>query len=180
MNKPELIEGSEVFYKIHGYPNYAITKGGIVYALPRVVVTCRGHIQRRKGKIISQYAHRLGYTFTGVAPRHVLTHRLMAMAFLGAEGDFEVDHIDGNRANNALSNLRLCSRPQNMTNRKCANKTGVRGVYFNAKTGRYHAYIASNGRRTYLGGFECRNAAGRAYDRAARELHGEFATLNFN
>lgn len=90
-----------------------------------------------------------------------------------------VDHIDGNGLNNCKSNLRLCTNAQNVYNSvKRRGKSKYKGV-FPLDGGRCFAHIAYQSKRYYLGRFETEEAGARAYDEAARRLHGEFARLNF-
>lgn len=93
----------------------------------------------------------------------------------------ELDHIDGDRRNNKLSNLRLATFSQNTRNRskRVGNYTsqykGVRRRPYN----RWEAEIHYQNVRKRLGSFTTEVEAAQAYDIAAKELHGEFANLNF-
>jgi hypothetical protein len=103
-----------------------------------------------------------------------------------------VDHKDGNGINNQKSNLRAVTQAQNMCNRlsnKIATSKYV-GVSWHQykrkrKDGSYHYYgywtavIGSNGKDFRLGLFKDEIEAAKAYDAKAKELHGEFARLNF-
>lgn len=90
------------------------------------------------------------------------------------------DHINGNTLDNRFCNLRICSHLENMRNRKTvskANTLGVKGVVRSGK--KYIASIRDGKNKVYLGTFLALQEAARAYDKAAKELHGEFARLNF-
>ena len=128
-----------------------------------------GHLRWCVGS--SGYAHRN----TGV--KTVLLHRLIMDAHEGEE----IDHRDLNKLNCQRSNLRRCSRSENMRNRRLDsdNRSGYKGVYFHKKSGKLMARIRSNGRDKYLGLFLTPEAAAVAYDFAAVEHHGEFAMLNY-
>ncbi len=98
-----------------------------------------------------------------------------------AEG-YLVDHINGDARVNRRSNLRICTRSQNMRNRaKCRRPctSQYKGVSRNRKTGQCIARIGYKGESHYLGTFKEDLEAARAYDRAARKFHGDFARLNF-
>jgi hypothetical protein len=93
-----------------------------------------------------------------------------------------IDHRNGDGLDNRRDNLRLATHSQNQCNkRKTGSKTSsrFRGVYFDKRRVQWQGYIRYNGKRMYLGCFKSEIEAGKAYDRAAREYHKEFARLNF-
>ena len=114
-----------------------------------------------------------------------------------------VDHRNGDTLDNRKENLRVCTVSQNAQNRKLRedSSSGMKGVweikkpirkkYVSKKTGevkyhewmpkkRFKAYIKpTKGKRVWLGCYSTLEEAGRARDRKAIELHGEFAYLNF-
>lgn len=107
--------------------------------------------------------------------RNAFLHRLL----LNARADMVVDHVDGDGLNNCRSNLRLATRSQNRANTRI-RRGGARfkGVYpYGA--GRYAANITFRGKTRFLGSFDTAEEAARAFDAAAKEIHGEFAGLNF-
>jgi hypothetical protein len=90
-----------------------------------------------------------------------------------------VDHQNREGLDNRKSNLRLATRSQNNCNRKQKKGTSkYRGVCC-IKPKKWRAYISFNGIYKHLGYFENEEDAARAYDKAAKELHREFAVLNF-
>jgi len=73
-------------------------------------------------------------------------HRLVADAFLQPiDGKPEVDHIDRNRANNHLSNLRYADRFDQAINRGCYSNTGHKNVSQSKYSGWYHVVIRRHG-----------------------------------
>lgn len=93
---------------------------------------------------------------------------------------FIVDHRDHEGLNNTRTNLRLATRSQNSCNNK---KTRGRSSKYKGvsrdKRGYWRAKIHFKGKHIFLGYFDNEIDAARAYDKAAKELHGEFAVLNF-
>lgn len=93
---------------------------------------------------------------------------------------FMLDHIDGDRQNNVIANLRLATSRENQHN-KFRQKEGTseyKGVWYDAKKSKWKAAIRLPESRLYIGQFETELEAALAYDEIAREIHGEFAKLN--
>lgn len=91
-----------------------------------------------------------------------------------------VDHINGDPLDNRRCNLRLASRSQNAANRAhTQNPTGYFGVCADPANGRFQAGVMLDGARFRGPWRRDPETAARDYDRLARGIHGEFATLNF-
>ncbi len=118
-----------------------------------------------------------GYIQISVNDRRYRAHRLAWLHFHGEWPDGEIDHIDGDRANNRIANLRLATRSQQTANarRRKTNTTGYKGVSFSRLDGCYRAYIKHEGRSQCLGKFDTPEEAHAAYVAAAQEHFGEFA-----
>lgn len=115
-----------------------------------------------------------GYPRTRIDSKPVRLHRFL----LGPAGKY-VDHWDLNKLNNRRENLRKASGSQNLMNTGLtkSNATGFKGV--SAYQNRWRARIRAHDVTTFLGYFQTKEEAARAYDTAARRLHGAFARLNF-
>lgn len=92
-----------------------------------------------------------------------------------------VDHINRDTLDNRRENLRLATHSQNAINRgkHRDNTSGYKGVSWFKRDQKWKAQIVTNRKHTYLGLFDNPIDAALAYDQAAKELHGEFANLNF-
>jgi hypothetical protein len=112
-----------------------------------------------------------GVTINGVP---VLCHRLVWFLLHGEWPLADVDHEDGDRANNRPGNLRAGSRSFNMQNLKRAHADSASqllGAYFDKRRGNWTSKIAKDGASRHLGVFESAEAAHAAYVSAKREIH---------
>ena len=94
-----------------------------------------------------------------------------------------VDHKNRDGLDNRKANLRIATRAQNQYNRrKTSKKTSskYKGVDLDRSKNKYRAIISCDGKRIFLGYFNNEIDAAKAYDKAARIYHGEFAFLNLN
>jgi hypothetical protein len=99
---------------------------------------------------------------------------------LKAPDDMFVDHINRNGLDNRRANLRLATCAQNAWNADSTRGySGYKGVWMDKKRGLWRAAIFCGGKKKYLGYFSDKREAAKAYDRAAIQYHGQFASLNF-
>ena len=98
-----------------------------------------------------------GYIQIGVDGKLYLAHRIiMLLVNKSLSDNCQVDHIDHNRLNNRLNNLRAVSQSGNMRNsgRRSDSSTGVTGVVYHKQARKYMASIFIDGKRIYLGLFK--------------------------
>lgn len=102
-------------------------------------------------------------------------HRLAWMYVYGALPKMALDHKNGGKSDNRISNLRMLSGAENMQNLHgpmSSNKTsGLLGASWNKKIGRWVAQIRTNGSTKHLGCFQTPEEAHRAYLMAKSQLH---------
>jgi HNH endonuclease/AP2 domain len=109
-------------------------------------------------------------------------YRAHRLAWFYVYGNFpihQIDHINGNRSDNRIENLREATHLQNQHNqtKPRANNTGYKGVSFYAPLLKYRARIKLKNKEKHLGYFDTPEEAYEAYCNAAKSLHGDFARI---
>jgi hypothetical protein len=147
--------------RIEGYESYSITSEGEV-------------ANHKSGRFLKQSNHTDGYKVVRLAKgkrsKLFYVHRLVATAFLPTSAnESQVDHIDRNRSNNNLENLRWVSRSVNHQNRTKQGHTTSEylGVSWNKVTNKWVAMIQRDKKNRYLGSYTCEVEAAHAYIAAA-------------
>mgnify|MGYP001205356344 CR=1 FL=1 len=115
-----------------------------------------------------------GYIIIGALGKRYRAHHL-AWFYVYGELPQEIDHINKNKSDNRIDNLRLATRSQNNINTKPRKGKYPRGVMKNKN--KYTAYIDKNYKRMYLGTYDTISEAKRIRDEKAKELYGEFAEI---
>lgn len=105
-------------------------------------------------------------------------YRAHRLAFLYKTGKIPkiIDHDDGDGLNNAWNNLKDATNEQNLHNAKISstNTSGVKGVYWNKREGKWYARVAHSGKRYHCGCFDTLDDAKLAVQTKRATLHGEF------
>jgi hypothetical protein len=138
---------------------------------------------KQKANTLIQNISKSGYMIVCINNREIPLHRLIYKMKHGNINDsLQIDHIDGNKLNNIINNLREVTAANNNKNKKIqkSNTTGFKGVTYRVlKSGiiKYHASITNGDKNKLLGSFNTPEEAHAAYCKAAVELHGEFANF---
>lgn len=119
----------------------------------------------------------LAYAITTTGTRGNQRTFSMHRFLMDAEKGETIDHRDGDGLNNRRSNLRICTQQQNLANMRprVGSPNGYKGVSCDDRRDAWYARIGG----IYIGAYDDAEAAARAYDAKAREIHGEFARTNF-
>ena len=116
------------------------------------------------------HLHKSGYSFVRINGKGYAIHRLVWTMFNGDIPETKmVDHIDRNRSNNKIENLRLATRQENNRN------NSANGFYWEPKSKTYRASIKINGKANHIGRYDTILDARAAYLQARRLHFGEFA-----
>jgi hypothetical protein len=116
-----------------------------------------------------------GYPMTYTGRSKTLHKNLLGKQQKG----YVIDHINRNKLDNRLENLRVITSRENSYNRtkSKSSKNKYKGVI--KKNNKYVASITKDGVKREIGGFETEEDAAKMYDMMAEELFGEFAGFNF-
>ena len=157
-----------IWKQIQGYPNYEIS-------------IC-GQVRNFKTKrILKFYINKKGYYCVELSKNNIGTkhriHRLVILNFIPNIENYDcVDHVNGIRLDNTISNLRWCSNQQNCYNRSLStrNTSGIKGVSWDKDRQKWRAIIFFKGKKISLGRYENIEDAKKARQSKAKELFGEF------
>lgn len=114
-----------------------------------------------------------GYGQVKIAGKMYKTHRIIWLWHHGSWPDGEIDHIDRNRMNNRIDNLRVVSASENQHNHSIQrnNTSGYLGVVWNKRANKFMARIRVNRKEINLGYFDSKEDAYRAYQLAKIKCH---------
>ncbi len=156
------IIGYEGLYEVSNYGNIksisrTITKGNITYVT--------------KDKLLKQSVDTVGYPYVNLSDykkqKTFRVHQLVAVAFLNHTPNkydgLLVDHIDGNKLNNHLSNLQLVTNRKNSSKDRKNKTSKFTGVSWHKQSNKWLAQVRRNNKVEYLGVFEKEEEAVIAY-----------------
>lgn len=104
-------------------------------------------------------------------------HRIAWLMYYGNLPSGHIDHINCNRLDNRISNIRACSCSENLMNVRIGRKntSGVKGVTLHRRLNKWQAQLMAAGKSMYLGVFETIQEAENAVKTARQLHHGKFA-----
>jgi len=127
-----------------------------------------------------KWHYMMGYGYAGridnLTKKYIKMHRVILALKKGEMGD----HINCNKLDNRKCNLRKCTPSGNSRNKSIGknNKTGFKGVYYEKSRDTYQAHITVNWKHKFLGTFDTKEEAAKAYNLGAKKYFGKFARLN--
>ena len=130
----------------------------------------------RKSFVKAGTNHSSGYRVVKIYGKRYRVHRIIFMMCHGYISKY-IDHIDGNRLNNRIENLRECNHNENMHNRKISsnNKSGIKGIIWHKTAKKWWPQIMVNSKRINLGKYDDLELAELVIMEARDLFHGKFA-----
>lgn len=135
-----------------------------------------GHLYWKKNNKLAGSLKPTGYIVIEVNEKNIMAHRLVWLYHHETLNGF-VDHIDGNKSNNKIENLRIATKAQNCWNKKIypTNKVGIKGIRKRSDTNKYEVRISVNNKRLVLGSYDDLELAELVMIEARDKHHKEFA-----
>ena len=132
-----------------------------------------GHLLKQ-GKPVGT-PHSLGYLKVKIKGKTYFVHRLVFM-YCHGRWPIRLDHVNRNRTDNRLENLRECTHQINNANRglMSSNSSGFKGVHWSKSAKLWRSQVGY----TVVGHFKNKEDAAMAYDQAATALYGDAAVTN--
>jgi hypothetical protein len=157
-----------------------IIKQSVTYDNGNLIWIGEDSRKRKKGKSLGTKGNH-GYLTCAINKKLYLNHRVI---FAIHHGNFPnrgmtVDHIDGNKLNNKIENLRLATYSQNLSNKTSHNNTsGAKGVVWNPANQNWRVRINYKKKAYEIGSFLLFDKAVNACITARNQIHQEFAKHN--
>lgn len=131
------------------------------------------YLPKTSKKLIGQEAgtvDNLGYLIITIKRKRYKSHRLAWLMFYGQEPNGMIDHINRNKTDNRIANLRCVTNSENMQNKGVMknNSTGFRGVYWHKRIKKFVASYGLNKKLVHLGYFDTAIEAGKVAEDARK------------
>lgn len=176
MNKEDLIAFEQEVAALFTYDK----KLGVLRWRKDRVAPLRNHvsIKAKKGDIAG-WVNDSGYRIIMFGGKKHRATKLIWLLRYHKLPEFEIDHRNGLRCDDRLSNLREATSHQNKCNTKLRsdNASGYKGVCWSKQQGKWRATIKTDKKQVHLGFYDDVKQAAKAYQLAAPKYHGEFARL---
>jgi hypothetical protein len=158
--------------KIEGYENYSINK--------------KGEVRNDKTEKLLKVDLKNGYFYVVLSKnnkkKHYYIHRGVSLAFIPNPNNYLfIDHINRNKTDNRIENLRWCNKSQNSRNMEKHENTSskYKGVYFHKKSNKWMSCCSINGKRNYIGLFKTEIESAEAYNNFIKNNNSEdFSIIN--
>lgn len=175
--------------KIPNYPYYVPSERveykeeyDLVYLLlsDGSVAVCDGcfydKVKKHKWSISHGYAY---FTDNTSTPRKTI--KLHNFILEHYPSDIVIDHINGDKLDNRLINLRFVSNKENIRNSSGKNNSTsfYKGVSWDSSRNKWIASIQYNGKTHHIGRFDNEEECAKAYDKECIKIYGKYAKLNF-
>ena len=195
----ELLQG-EILQEIHYLDNlYGVTNYGRVWTYPKALTGALAYTKKnKKGKWLNPTDNGTGYKIVSLTVnkkrKNQYVHRLVATAFIeNTKGKKEVNHIDGNKSNNNVSNLEWVTSKENKKHARengltkiargskfITNTSGYVGVSFHKSSSSFRVNIKYEKFSFEKRGFNTAKEASYYYDAYSLILHGSTGNTNHN
>jgi hypothetical protein len=162
---------------------YANENGNIFSSIVKIGFFNDTTISKDKFNLLTPQHRPDGYIDVVIDATRKRQHRIVWECFHGVltkSTNIMIDHINGDKSDNRLCNLRVASRSQNNANSKLSkrNKSGYKGVLWSKEKKKWRAEIRKDKKSKHLGYFDNILDAVKAYNKTAIEYFGEYALCN--
>ena len=133
-------------------------------------------VLNKKRNTIAGNINNHGYRIVHLGSKIYSAHRIVYMMQHGALPD-RLDHIDGNKLNNRIENLRPATRSENAFNTKppSTNKSGSKNVFYSVGNKAYRVSLVINGKKKHIGYYKDLELADLVATEARNKYHGKYA-----
>lgn len=132
---------------------------------------------RFAGKVVLAGTEPKGHKYFSLHDKKYKAHRIAWAVTYNEWPASDIDHINGDPADNRIDNLRLATQSENNYNSRLRrdNTSGIKGISWNKTYQKWEVYINVDGRRIRLGKFEALDKAIAIRRAAELKYHGQFA-----